>query len=465
MNRSRQPRGIPTGGEFAVESRTETIAQLDDTPALAALVCDAYRGWGPAQNELAERFAMPAEEACEHAVRVVGARVEARAHELAGITAEQVRDRHVARVASEDVDDAVERGVARALALREEIAAETSPRRKSVLLLEHAELTGTSGVFFDSELTNMVRAHELRKLRAGTDATTRLDLAKLSLAYADALEEIRPLGGAVQTDEKTPKGLAAALNDASQVLPSEWIEESNMSDPLRARKVTGRGNYSDAHLNRVKKRIPKQVTAPLAVVELHPEEYRITDRVDTPGSGLVTATCMEVRYVREDSPGKPYGNGWELEEINGRQVWRRPQTAMVSVGIEKVPSTISTTSDESTTLHEMTHRCEAVVPAIPAMERDFLTRVHKEAGEPRSASLKSTSSSMRSSERYLPVGLPRPYMSKVYSDNGKIEGQYFEVMTTGVEAIFHGRYGGLVGAGAPEHPEMRHFVLGVLASA
>ena len=58
------------------------------------------------------------------------------------------------------------------------------------------------------------------------------------------------------------------------------------------------------------------------------------------------------------------------------------------------------------------------------------------------------------------------YMGKrYYRSNGEENMRHYEVLSTGVEAIFHGEYGGLVGVGrVAADTDMRAFALGVLAT-
>ena len=112
------------------------------------------------------------------------------------------------------------------------------------------------------------------------------------------------------------------------------------------------------------------------------------------------------------------------------------------------------------------------MPGVAALEHAFLERRWREAGVEGQAPKRLYPGTRGNREVARDAGFASPYVGKIYSDSGSgrrhdIEGRYAtEVMSMGMEAIFGGKHGSLLGADrAPADPDHRAFVLGVLATA
>ena len=111
-------------------------------------------------------------------------------------------------------------------------------------------------------------------------------------------------------------------------------------------------------------------------------------------------------------------------------------------------------------VHEMAHRFQHVIPGVTELEHEFLRRRTTDPATGRREALVDLGVGM-AGERARPDAFASAYIGKEYSDSNATE-----VMSMGMESLFTGTHGGLVGAGRyAADTDMRAFVLGVLATA
>ena len=111
-------------------------------------------------------------------------------------------------------------------------------------------------------------------------------------------------------------------------------------------------------------------------------------------------------------------------------------------------------------VHEMAHRFQHIVPGVTELEREFLRRRTTDPATGRREALVDLGAGM-AGERARPDAFVSAYIGKEYRDSNATE-----VMSMGMESLFTGTHGGLVGAGRyAADADMRAFVLGVLATA
>lgn len=121
----------------------------------------------------------------------------------------------------------------------------------------------------------------------------------------------------------------------------------------------------------------------------------------------------------------------------------------------------------SNATHEFAHRVGDLVPSVNLSERTFLMRRAGHIALPRpdgSVPKPEKLSKIDSSKTELGYrdNFPIHYMGKVYGD-GSLGGELF---STGMEALFTGRFGGLSGmAGYSADPDYKRFILGMIASS
>lgn len=356
---------------------------------------------------------------------------------------------------------------------------------------------------FNDAASNADRATN-RRVNA-IDGTAGERLAALSRAYQEVLAETRALGGQVQNFTETSKKAARdAVNDAAQVYPADWVRASEAGKPMLARVSKRRAHYRQNHVEKRSvrgqqeqlhlryggdRKVPKDtVTRTYEAVTLEDvaeDRYvrargiiRGEDGVVRNSDGeevtLHRSRTWESSYqpvVRDERTGKPTnspGKGWEPypNEEDGTEVWRRPYitttdtkyNSVSELTINPVGSLAGRGAHFEVTAHELGHRFEHTVPGITALEEDFLARrtTDPETGEREPlANLYGTSK-----EQARADGFATAYIGKEYKNS-----PYREVLSMGVESLFSGSQGGLVGAGHYRaDPDMRAFVLGVMAT-
>lgn len=260
------------------------------------------------------------------------------------------------------------------------------------------------------------------------------------------LSEIRPMGpssleGGLVLHSSSPRPMARVLTEASRFFPTDWLRRSNATNPpLRPRKTTARAHY--IHQARVSYKDPSGARALKERTKYFPEgtppDLHVVRKV-----GLWTVYQVEV-------PAKVSVVVSEIS-IDDDHV----------AGVDGKPMG---TKGLSTAVHEMTHRIEHAHPAVAALGRAHRDRRAREAdpnGEmPKPKPIYKNSRRARQEVAHEDH-FAHPYMGRVYPNS-----PCSEVVSTGNEAVFCGRFGGLVGqAGNRADADHRAFVLGLAASA
>ena len=328
---------------------------------------------------------------------------------------------------------------------------------------------------------------------------TKKRLAELADSYRDVLSEVRTMGGSHVWDKGSDKDAVKTFNSALKDFPTDWIDSStysNMPPPL-VRSSKKRAHYSHEKILQKKEVVP-QVTFVSSLKEIETRPGLVLNRdengepvtvevfdenADTSSGDMstwtktsysatvcATSTPMPGSFTDEDmKSSKPKGKGWELHrytDYNGAQkvCWRRPKKTSQVVGeIALAPEILTSvdhteiidgkTDTDSTARHEFAHRSEYMVDGIVEAEKEFL--------ESRTTGEKLTRIYKGREEKGYKDHFVHHYMGKVYSD-----GKNYEIMSTGVEGLFCGRFGGFMGLSNDgiQDEDMRNFVLGVLAS-
>lgn len=426
----------------------------------------------------------------EAAVRIVGQAIAAEAVRRADTTIEQVSAEY--RVWAAEAETTVKAMMRDALAaggearatlerLRGELVDTTDPQERANI--QQRIEVALAGIQEQARRMEEYRREGAQQQRGWHDAMNT-ELGRLADAYRDVLGEVRPLGGVEpQWAPRTAKKAAAVFGEIANIYPTDWLQDHNDADGPRvlARISKTRAHYASFSMQRVRKKVPNAGLtwqdpdaadhvnngSPYRGFELAPPE--VVDQVEPvgrPGQRLYRWVDYEVRYSPQT------GRGWEKWQPDDRPqpVWRRPTYSMQTVSIEAAPEITANTqkpliegqSDTySVASHEMAHRFEAVIPQIGQMEHDFLVRRTTDPvtgeREPLRTLYEGTAEVAR------PDKFASAYMGKEYP-GGRTT--HHEVMSMGVQALFSGESGGLVGAHRYDaDPDMRAFVLGVLATA
>lgn len=191
--------------------------------------------------------------------------------------------------------------------------------------------------------------------------------------------------------------------------------------------------------------------------------------------------------------GKPEGEGWvqkptiqsfnmlkaqnlktEEEEVAFllKPRWVKLETTTMKIGRELVlfkPEVVEEVTkeqkdgfnlQEATALHEFGHRVEDILPnnVLPRAEKAFLKRRTKK----KDSEMLDDMNQITTGEFGHKAGLVDNYMGRDYFTD-----KNYEVFTTGIESIYGGNYGGLLGNSVNSYKEdkdHRGFTLGVLAT-
>src|SRR5699024_6086512 len=227
-----------------------------------------------ARERLVEEYGS-VEGACAH----VGHQVAAEAEELAGITGAQVREAYLERLkaaeqhlarAEEVHARAEERLQATMQPVLDEIEAEEDPQRKEVLRGRARQMWDCPERARARELgLEVTRARQAKTdLLRGNDEQTQVDLRRLSDGYAQAIAQVRPVGGVGMVfHEKSAVKARRAFDEAAGVFPADWIEASNAAvgqeSPYWAggtqraplvRVSKRRAHYADARVHRTRRK-------------------------------------------------------------------------------------------------------------------------------------------------------------------------------------------------------------------
>lgn len=321
-----------------------------------------------------------------------------------------------------------------------------------------------------------IRIQELRQaIHSPQSGEGGAMLAKLRDGYLTALAEVRPLGGEINFHAKTKDDAREAFQRAAQVFPSDWLDKSNATPLPYARISKRRAHYSSGKRIAKKKRVPIESKVFAAedmdmTIYNHPGKEYVRD---PSGDGYGDRLWIEREYnlaPKSWSTGeyiKPKNMaGWEEFTHYGQTGWRKPKFKLEEVSAERIPEIttggarreLDDNGYNSTAVHELGHRMQHAVPGVYRAEHQFRTR--------------RTTLADGTQERKVNVsggakGETGWADSFVDAYTGRDYGHGFtEVISTGGEALFAGRFGGLVGAG-PAHrdDDMRSFVLGLFAGA
>lgn len=291
-------------------------------------------------------------------------------------------------------------------------------------------------------------AHTNTGLRSSLGHQRRAEIR--SATYLEVLSRYRSIGGSVNVYGKVPDRLKASFKRVCAVFPTEWIDTSNKDMP-RMRLSHGDGRASYAHEASV-------ITHRKArMAGLADEPYGAGTFADfyephqMPKEWEVAAVFGQGTYRRQDQLG-PHGSP------TGRQRW--VSRRMEVVGYETL-SEIVTDGTATTACHELTHRMEHDNAKIGVAAQVFRNRRTQRADGTLEEELPYGGDN--SGERVRPDGFVDEYIGKTSYGS---DTNHTEVVSVGAEAVFFGRFGGLVGDGyRTDDREHRDLILGLWATA
>lgn len=387
---------------------------------------------------------------------------------------------------------------------------------EGIALLDRTTVSALERRAIQRERYNVSVEHANQVLRLRNN-----ELDKLSAAYQEVLAEIRPLGGEVRfaADHSNSAATELLQRTVGKHYPSEWLEHhNNASGEVVVEETFDRPNYANRKEDKASPAgdVPK---------EKPPIYFSYTIQADNENQMKVWNTVLdvfkdssEVQYSYEDAfagathkqviflatPEEEYQvhqhgeltetelrqQGWEYRpsltrldraanmddtdraiEIVKTPCWVRktftqqPEIKVMSLStIDKNSGRLSSNSkagrpSEAIAYHEFGHRMEEVMPdsKLTRYERAFLKRRTGKTDENFNENMRTNFGN----ELYHDGGFVYSYTGRAYVEN------FFEVFTTGIEAVYGGNLGGLVG-NSPEYEtadkDHRGFVLGALAT-
>ncbi len=341
----------------------------------------------------------------------------------------------------------------------------------------HAEQTRIEA----AALRQSHNGYAARELEAGVAMAVQEGFVRAREAYVQALQAVRPLGGQLSNlAPNTHKGSLQLVQDAAARIPTDWVDASNAHQrEVRIRSTDGRAHYAAAAAQKERvlvnqsRLMPADWTPPAD--DPRWEGWTASDETtegwltttDRPTRGLVrtwTGPGFNTRTIRAGSSVKPK-KGWVLVRQDAYEsVYKEPlmRTGVARFSAEiTVPSTKNSLPyRESTAAHELSHRCEHVVPRIARLEAEFIRRrtTNDEGVQDR---LEHMGSGYGRDEVTRPDGFANRYIGKIYP-----RGEYYEVLSMGIESVYHGANGGFLGVNR-YRPDLdaRNFILGLLATA
>lgn len=262
----------------------------------------------------------------------------------------------------------------------------------------------------------------------------------------------------------------AALTDAAARYPDSWKAASDAMEPMTVLGIGPRGRASYSHRAAVKGQTwatwlppiaddePGDVPEPRQVTSYLRHRYPTWDTVSS-GSRIdaliggdpdnpdhVAASVAEAARLtaadeqyRTSHPSARWMRKlhWESTVVDGRlTVVQKLDAGKGVVGYE--PRMRVNPHDPSDTTHELGHRMEIANPHLAKVCREFVRRRARDANGDMPRPIRYH----RDKQDVYPDNFVNAYVGKLYDD-----GPHTEVLTTGMEALFHGRFGGGEGLG------------------
>lgn len=272
--------------------------------------------------------------AAEQAVTAWGAELARRAHEIAGITPEEIlagsrQRQRQAELALPELAQANKEAGEVASLLRRNLAAPPDADPALVDSSWNGNLTwnkeSPQWAAYQDALDRSHRVYEsysdalqlAQTAGQGKDEETIRQLDLVSAAYLQVLAQERPMGGTVAVGKQSSPRAKAALVDAVRIYPTDWIQASNEAQvdrPLMAVANPGRAFYR--HEGRLKVKADGAATRRIfqdAGWAPPPEEasdYELDEPeavVNGRSGSIWRAKVYEKKYQRE----QPRGPGWE----------------------------------------------------------------------------------------------------------------------------------------------------------
>lgn len=277
----------------------------------------------------------------------------------------------------------------------------------------------------------------------------------------EVLSEVRDFGGAQLVDEELSHATALErVNGAMRYYPSDWVDASNQLALSRpdagngigslpvVRTDTSRARYSTGRefTRRSTRQRPNETQRSQSMDPARAEQW--SQHFAQSGRILVGSRERRVEHTSVD----PETNQIVIEYSGGREVlsstrYKRP--------------TVHVAFESESAIHEMAHRMEDANPKIGDLTEAFLVRRTTSGNGIREPQTAIGPREFGRKDHFLD-----PYFGREYDYKGHPHNGFHEVLSCGMESIFTGKYGGMVGEGSyPPDENHRAFVVGLLATS
>lgn len=318
----------------------------------------------------------------------------------------------------------------------------------------------------------------------------RAKIETLTAGYREALSRVRNFGGELTTAPRSSVQGTAVLQAALVDYPSDWIKSSNnFSVPLLVTAGSVRAHYSPQKISTPQTNKALTRSQEFDADEIHKIDnwrYHNWEKTeDLPDGSSVWSGPSWERVVTANLSftGHPVfrpasKNGIKLRDADGDYIppknvvkvvseadgqrsvtYIRQAVAKVATGESKQVGKLQVETGENSAnvaVHEFAHRIEHANSHLKTLQEAFLVRRTTDEAGKREPLVRYQG---RKSELVRGDQFASVYMGKIYVSGHR------EVLSTGMEAIFHNSYGGLSGFdGKTRDDDMKNFVLGLLVS-
>lgn len=329
--------------------------------------------------------------------------------------------------------------------------------------------------------------HKVVQIHYGRDDQTIAEVTAMARARRKALAEYVQIGSSLSLHADSQKRAVKHFEKvAAEDFPASWIDRSAQSEPLMVRYSKSRNHYSPNHIHRVDRKDEELITTETVAPGEHDQFGPGLEPVEKVGEIIEDGVAKEIWSYRTYEVARTdnrYHQQWDREmagyrrrreklkatgtwkAVPGMQAERRLLRQTGGQDISRVPMANTGpyagsgwvegedgAAETSTAAHELSHHLEKVVPGVFEMEKSFLE--YRTEGSQVERYMNSRT------EQIKRGGFPDLYMGKIYwGENRKST----EILSTGVEALFHGRYGALAGtSNRTADPEFRDFLMGMM---
>jgi hypothetical protein len=328
-------------------------------------------------------------------------------------------------------------------------------------------------------------------------------IAKILPAYKSVIADIRPVGGTIDNHELSNDDAVETMQrTVGKHYPSEWIEASQNNGPVAIVSDDNVRAYYNAHKQFPGVNVPGMATCPefytqAIIPQVDSEEAYRKLSEGNPGAVLMEGKPLdfegnvhEYRYLKfpvrhpfdgyvdvMDENGKPVGEGWkygyvldssqDVFNISDQKTWYRDEVSVVPE-MRSISIPTSTHPDaDGHAYHEAVHSFEDSVGdgrMMGRIEEAFLKRRSSIDGvQTKLRNITASQNILEMEFARTQSGLIHNYMGKEYTD----QVIHREVLSTGAETLFEGRYGAFMGLRSLYKQDLDHraFTLGMFASA